>query len=70
MGFALVALAAVSFSAVGYFAWTGHLGFAALGSLLFAAVTYFLGRRKLEAKVRKPLDMISKIAFTIVGVMA
>ncbi|MFT5583285.1 MAG: hypothetical protein ACI9VR_000863 [Cognaticolwellia sp.] len=70
MGFALVAFAALSFSAVGYFAWTGHLGFAALGALIVAAVAYFTGRRKLESKVRKPLDMISKIAFTIVGVMA
>lgn len=70
MGFALIALAAVCFAAVTWFAWSGHLGFAALGALLVAGVTYFVGRRKIQPKVRKSIDMVAKIAFTIVGVMA
>jgi hypothetical protein len=70
MGWALVAIAAGSFAAVSWFAWQGKLGFIALGCMLVAAATYFLGRRKLPKKPRKAIDTVGKFAFTGVGIMA
>ncbi len=70
MGWALVALAAFSFSAVSWLAWDGRLGFMAIGALLTAAGFYFAGRRKIDSKVRGKVDMTAKVLFTIVGCMA
>jgi hypothetical protein len=66
----LVALSAVTFSALTVFAWRGMLGLQALALLLVAGVSFILGRRNLSAAARKPVDMVGKALFTAVGIMA
>jgi hypothetical protein len=70
MGFALIAVSAMAFAGLTFYAWKGSLGLVAIVLLLVAGVCMFLGRRKLTKGQRKPLDMVSKILFTIVGCMA
>jgi hypothetical protein len=70
MGFALIAVAAVCFAGLTYFAWMGKLGLVALVLLLLSGGFYFAGRRKLSPDARKAPDTIAKIVFTVVGCMA
>ena len=70
LGALLLVLSALTFAGVTWFAWTGALGLKAVGLLLVASVTFFLGRTKISKAPRKRLDMFSKVLFTIVGCMA
>jgi hypothetical protein len=70
LGLALLLLAALTFAGVTWFAWAGALGLKAVGLLLISTVAYFAGRVKIDRGVRKSLDMVAKVLFTIVGCMA
>jgi hypothetical protein len=70
MAWVLILLAAVFFAGLSAMAWTGKLGFLAIGFLLVSAVAYFLGRARLSPDARSRPDGIAKILFTIVGMMA
>lgn len=69
MGWLLVLIAALAFAGLSFFAWKGTLGLAAIGLLFVAGVCYFLGRRGL-GDTRKSVDLLAKVLFTIVGIMA
>ena len=66
----LIALAAAAFAGLGWLAWSGTLGFKALGLLLVSVGLYFVGRRKVGKGLRGQLDMVAKVLFTIVGGVA
>lgn len=70
MPWLLVLASAVLFSLLGYRAWTGHLGLAALVLIVATGVLYGLGRRGLDKHTRKSVDMVAKVAFTVVGMMS
>ena len=70
MGPALLAISALLFSGVAWFAWAGQLGLIEMVLLLFSTITFFLGRRKIGAGGRKKVDLVAKIVFTVVGCMA
>ncbi len=66
----LIAASGAAFTGLSWFAWSGRLGLAAIGLLLIAAVTFFLGRRGLDKATRRPVDTVSKVLFTLAGCMA
>lgn len=66
----LLALAALCFAGLSFFAWKGTLGFAAMGLLGASAALFFAGRRRLASASKKRVDMVAKVLFTIVGIMA
>ncbi len=70
MGLGLLLVAAIAFGGLTWFAWTGALGFKAIGLLAVAFGAYWVGRRKIAPGLRKTVDLVSKVAFTIVGMMA
>ncbi|TNE85458.1 MAG: hypothetical protein EP330_25580 [Deltaproteobacteria bacterium] len=70
MPWILLLLSAGAFGVLGWRAWDGHLGLAALGALLVSGGLYFAGRRGIEPQVRKRIDMLAKVLFTVVGMMA
>jgi hypothetical protein len=70
MAWVLILLAAVFFAGLSAMAWTGKLGFLAIGLLLLSFVAYFLGRARLSPAARSRPDGIAKVLFTIVGMMA
>lgn len=70
MGYALIAVAAALFAVVVWKAWAGALGLVAIGALLGAFGTYWVGRKKLAKGARGPIDMFAKVVFTFVGIMA
>ncbi|MGC6494246.1 MAG: hypothetical protein ACON5B_15540 [Myxococcota bacterium] len=70
MAWGLLLVATAAFSGVSWMAWQGRLGFAAIGLLAVATVLFGLGRRSLSKDTRKRIDLLAKIAFTVVGIMA
>jgi hypothetical protein len=65
-----LAIAAAAFAAVTRYCWLGQLGVTALLLLVGSAVAFALGRRQLTVAARRSVDMVAKIAFTLVGIMA
>lgn len=63
-------IAAAAFAVLTYDAWLGRLGFVALAWLSAAVVAFWFGRRGLAAGARPRVDLIAKLAFTIVGMIA
>ncbi len=70
MAWVMILVAAVAFAGLTAMAWSGKLGFAAIGLLLVSSAFYFVGRSRLPADARRRPDGIAKILFTIVGMMA
>lgn len=70
MHWVLLLVAASAFSALAWFAWMGKLGFLGLALLAVASVAWMVGRRGLAGELRKRMDLVAKIAFTLVGIMA
>ena len=77
----LLLLSAVSFAGVAWFAWSGALGLKAIGLLLVSAVSYWMARRRFKGGdlsiassgvtiQGKTIGLVTKIAFTVVGMMA
>jgi hypothetical protein len=72
---ALLLVSTASFAGVCLFAWTGRLGFAAIGLLLVSSVSWFAGqlllrRGETSKSVRDRLSLVAKLAFTGAGIMA
>lgn len=70
MGYALIAVAFALFGVVTWKAWQGALGLVAIVALAGAFAAFWFGRKKVDAAVRKKLDMPAKVLFTLVGIMA
>ncbi|HJN73050.1 MAG TPA: lysylphosphatidylglycerol synthase transmembrane domain-containing protein [Myxococcota bacterium] len=70
MGYALIALAAVMFGIVIWKAWAGALGIVAIGALLGSFAAFWVGRKKIDKGPRGSIDMVAKVIFTFVGIMA
>ncbi|MCO4745468.1 MAG: flippase-like domain-containing protein [Proteobacteria bacterium] len=70
MSWLLALASALVFAALGFKAWTGHIGVLGIALLPTAAVLYFMARRGFEKVARNRADMVAKVAFTFVGIMA
>ncbi|MCP4808397.1 MAG: flippase-like domain-containing protein [Proteobacteria bacterium] len=70
MGYGLIAVAFLLFGVVSWKAWEGALGLVAIIALAGAFGAFWVGRKKVDAQVRKKLDMPAKVLFTLVGIMA
>ena len=65
-----IGVAAAAFAVLTYDAWLGQLGFPALGALFVAFAAFWFGRRGLPAPTRGSVDLVAKILFTVVGMIA
>ena len=65
-----LAVAAAAFAVLTYDAWYGRLGFEALAVLAVAFAAFWYGRRGLTPGPRGSLDLIAKLLFTVVGMIA
>ncbi|MDX2165475.1 MAG: lysylphosphatidylglycerol synthase transmembrane domain-containing protein [Deltaproteobacteria bacterium] len=63
-------IAAVAFAVLTYDAWLGRLGFVGLAWLSAAGIAFWFGRRGLAGGTRQRADLIAKLLFTIVGMIA
>jgi len=70
LGLALMAVAAVSFMGVTWYAWNGAMGAVGLLLVLISFGTYFGANFLLDRKLRQPIDKVAKLLFTVVGIMA
>jgi hypothetical protein len=70
MAWALLGGAALTFSAVAWFAWAGALGVRVAALLLLSFVLFAMARRRLDPGVRSTIDTVAKVLFTIVGCVA
>ena len=70
IGWALIALSALTFAVLMSFAWNGQLGLMALVFLISSAGLYFFGRRQLKPPERRSVDNYAKAIFTAAGIMA
>ena len=70
MGALLIVIAAGAFARLCRMAWDGQLGLVAIGLLIVAALTFSVGRKKIEGDLRKFLDLVAKVGFTLAGCMA
>lgn len=70
MASGLIGLAAALFAGLSWLAWEGRLGLGAMALLLASAVSWFLGRRRLGPASRARADLVAKVLFTVVGLMA
>ncbi|MCB9674207.1 MAG: flippase-like domain-containing protein [Alphaproteobacteria bacterium] len=70
LGFGLVALAALSFAGVTWFAWKGAMGLVGLVLVVVSFAAYIGSSFLLDRDTRKPLDTVAKVVFTIVGILA
>lgn len=67
---ALLSVAAAGFTWLTWLAWNGRLGWLAMVLLLLCAGSFAMGRRRLKADARNPVDLVAKTAFTVVGIIA
>jgi hypothetical protein len=65
-----IGVAAAAFAVLTYDAWLGQLGFPALGALFVAFAAFWFGRRGLPAPMRGSVDLVAKVLFTVVGIIA
>lgn len=65
-----LAVAAAAFAVLAYDAWLGRLGFEALALLAVAFAAFWYGRRGLPPAARGSFDMVAKLLFTVVGIVA
>lgn len=65
-----LAVAAAAFAVLTYDAWYGRLGLEALAVLTVAFAAFWFGRRGLAPKPRGSLDLLAKLLFTVVGMIA
>lgn len=70
LGWVLVAVAVATFGMLGVQAWNGTMGLTAMVLLVVSGVAFLVGRGKLTPGARKPVDLVAKVAFTAVGMMA
>ena len=70
MGALLIVIAAGAFARLCRMAWDGQLGLVAIGLLIVAALTFSVGRKRIEGDLRKFLDLVAKVGFTLAGCMA
>ena len=70
MGALLIVIAAGAFARLCRMAWDGQLGLVAIGLLIVAAVTFSVGRKRIEGDLRQFVDLVAKVGFTAAGFMA
>jgi hypothetical protein len=65
-----MAIAAGAFALVSWYCWNGQLGAPVLVLLVVATVAFVFGRRQLRGASRRRVDLVAKMAFTLIGMMA
>ena len=70
LGLGLLAIAALAFLAVTALAWVGKLGLVGLVAVVVAFGCFVAGRSRLDRATRDRVDGVSKVVFTLVGIMA
>src|SRR5678810_393764 len=67
---ALLAVATAGFAWLSLLAWNGRLGWLAMALLLVSGTALAMGRRQLSSDARKPVDLLAKMLFTVIGLVA
>lgn len=70
LGLGLLVLAALAFTGVTALAWLGKLGLLGLVLVSVAFGSFAAGRSTLDRDLRNRVDGVSKVLFTVVGIMA